>query len=47
MDNGTTASTKALNGLNVLTNTIANNSQENCNKYCKMKKFTYSGTENT
>ncbi len=47
LDSGTTAATRALNGLTVSPNIIASNSQENCNKYCKLKSFLYSGVENT
>jgi hypothetical protein len=51
VDSGTTATTRALFGLNVAYNYLNNslygiNSQENCNKFCKSKKFLYSGTEN-
>jgi hypothetical protein len=50
VDSGTTATTRALFGLNVAANylnsSLGLNSQENCSKYCKLKKFIYSGTEN-
>ena len=46
LDSGTTATTRALFGLNVATNNLTSNSQENCNKFCKLKNFLFSGTEN-
>ena len=46
LDSGTTATTRALYGLNVATNNLTSNSQDNCNKYCKLKYFLYSGVEN-
>ena len=46
LDNGTNATMRALNGLNLATNIFSNNSQVNCNRYCKNGNFKYSGVEN-
>ena len=43
LDSSTNAASRALNGLNVVNNVLSSNSQENCSKYCSLKKFVYSG----
>ncbi len=43
LDKNTNAASRALNGLNVVNNVLSSNSQENCSKYCALRKFVYSG----
>ena len=43
LDSSTNAASRALNGLNVVNNVLSSNSQENCSKYCALRKFVYSG----